>query len=178
MPERYDFGWMDVTSDPFDGYPIEMLSQFVQLGNLEDKRIANFSSDIDYGQAFPGNMSKDGFFIMAASHDGTDWNVQLEQLVITGLDTITIQNGFWSMWYLHHKFHRHNLPCPDIKLNNQTTTATTVKRTKEQEFIIPGPVEPDPMRLVQTAIGVCEVVSMETNMETRASKITVLGDTT
>jgi hypothetical protein len=177
MPEQMTFGWMDKTSDPFDGYPIDMLSQGVQIGNKDDKRISSFTSDIDYGQAFPENMSKDGFYIMAAGLVGDDWHVQMEELAISGLDTITLQNGFWSMWHLHDKFHRHNMPCVNIRLNNQETTATTVKRTKEQEIIIASPIEPDHMRLARTSIGVVEIVAMEVNLETRANKLIVLGDT-
>lgn len=66
MPERYQFGWMDDVTKQFNGQPIEILSKFVQAGNIEEITVNNFTSDIDYMLLNPGGCSKDGFALMAA----------------------------------------------------------------------------------------------------------------
>ena len=66
MPERYQFGWMDEVTSQFRGMPIEVVSKFVQAGNIEEITVNNFTSDIDYMLLNPAACSLDGFAIMAA----------------------------------------------------------------------------------------------------------------
>lgn len=66
MAERFQFKWMDDVSTLFQGFPIEMLSKYVQRGKVDDMNISNFNSDIDYLLLNPDDISKDGFLLMAA----------------------------------------------------------------------------------------------------------------
>lgn len=66
MPERYQFGWMDDVTRAFEGYPIDILSKYVDPGNIEEVNVSNFTTDIDYMLLNPGACSKDGFALMAA----------------------------------------------------------------------------------------------------------------
>lgn len=67
MPERYQFSWMDDQTEPFDGLPIDILSGYVEKGNIENVSIAKFSSDLDFMLISPESFSKDGFALVAAS---------------------------------------------------------------------------------------------------------------
>lgn len=69
MPSRYEFGWMDDTTDLFDGYPIDILSGFVNPENIERVEVSQFTSDIDYILLNPSAVSKDGFALLAAKVD-------------------------------------------------------------------------------------------------------------
>lgn len=66
MPERYQFSWADEVSTAFKGEPIEVLSQYVQEGNIEDINIANITTDIDIMMLNPSNISPEGFALMGA----------------------------------------------------------------------------------------------------------------
>lgn len=65
MPSRYEFGWMDETSEKFRGQPIDIVSRFVQ-GGVEQVNIPNFTSDVDFILLNPSEISKDGFALFGA----------------------------------------------------------------------------------------------------------------
>lgn len=66
MPIRYEFGWMDDQSEPFDGWPLEMLSGYVDKTRVEKLTAGNFSADVDYLMLNPSGVSKDGFVLLKA----------------------------------------------------------------------------------------------------------------
>lgn len=66
MPERYEFSWMDDSSEYFLGSPIEILSKQVQEGSIEKISIGSFSTDVDLMLLNPSEMSRDGFALFAA----------------------------------------------------------------------------------------------------------------
>lgn len=67
MPERYQFAWMDEVTDLFRGNPIEIVSQFVQMGKVEEINVANFTSDVDFMLLNPSAISPDGFALMGVT---------------------------------------------------------------------------------------------------------------
>jgi hypothetical protein len=66
MPTRYEFGWMDDVTKPFNGSPINILSGFVDKAKIESVKVADFTSDVDYMLLNPGACSKDGFALLSA----------------------------------------------------------------------------------------------------------------
>lgn len=70
MAARYQFGWMDDVTQLFEGYPIDIISKYVNPDNIEQIDISKFTSDIDYILLNPGAVSKDGFVLLSAV--GTD----------------------------------------------------------------------------------------------------------
>ena len=67
MAGRYQFGWMDDVTQPFEGYPIDIVSGYVDASKIEDVNITRFTSDIDYMLLNPGTISKDGFAVLSAA---------------------------------------------------------------------------------------------------------------
>lgn len=67
MPERYEFGWMDDVTDPFDGMPIVMDSKRVQRDKVEEIKVANITTDVDYMLLSPNECSMDGFALLACT---------------------------------------------------------------------------------------------------------------
>ena len=65
MVARYQFGWMDDVTQLFEGFPIDIISKYVNPDNIEQIDISKFTSDIDYILLNPGEISKDGFVLMA-----------------------------------------------------------------------------------------------------------------
>lgn len=79
MPERYQFGWMDDVSEFFEGSPIEIVSEFVNRGNIEETNVENITTDVDYMLINPGAMSQDGFALLAAKNGIDIKDLQFEQ---------------------------------------------------------------------------------------------------
>lgn len=176
MPEQIAFGWMDKQSEYFDGYPIKINSGFVEKGFTQDMKVGKFSSDLSLAVAFPDNFAIEGFFVIGAEFIGGDWVVPFELFDVGTFTNILVQNGFWSYYYLHDRFWKHNLPAEDANINNVDITALSTKRGKEQSLVFPAGVQPDPMRLVASGIGNCEVEEMEISLATRKCTIKALGD--
>ena len=66
MAARYQFGWMDDVTELFDGYPIDIISKYVNPDNVEQIDVSQFTSDVDYILLNPGSVSKDGFVLLGA----------------------------------------------------------------------------------------------------------------
>ena len=67
MAERYEFGWMDEVTYLFEGFPIDVTSKYVTPGNIQQTKVDQFTSDIDYMLLNPGACSKDGFALLGAT---------------------------------------------------------------------------------------------------------------
>lgn len=72
MAARYQFGWMDDVTELFDGYPIDIISKYVNPDNIEQIDVSQFTSDVDYILLNPGEISKDGFVLLAAKASNND----------------------------------------------------------------------------------------------------------
>lgn len=68
MAARYQFGWMDDVTQLFEGYPIDIVSKYVNPENIEQINVSRFTSDIDYILLNPGAVSKDGFALLSAKN--------------------------------------------------------------------------------------------------------------
>lgn len=177
MPEGFRFAWMDQVSFPFSGYSLDMLSPFIQRGQFEDVNLSPFTSDLAYGLVQPGALSPDGFYLFDAEEDDGGLHVPHVEVVVSDEEDYYLQNGHASMLYLHDKYHRWALPAPDIRLNGNNETATTVRRNKIQEEDFPGPDGLDEMQLITTTIGTGEVREASLNISSRSLKLTIAHDT-
>lgn len=67
MSQYFEFSWMDdKLSEAFNGFPIEMISNYVNKGKKESITIGKFSPDIDMMLSSPSEISQDGFALFAA----------------------------------------------------------------------------------------------------------------
>ena len=64
MAARYQFGWMDDVTEYFDGFPIDIISKYVNPENIENIDVSKFTSDVDYIMLNPDGVSKDGFALL------------------------------------------------------------------------------------------------------------------
>ena len=85
MAERFQFDWMDDVTQGFKGFPIEVLSKYVQQGKIENINVGNFTSDIDYMILNPTAISNDGFALMAATN---------RDILRDGGSSLNIRSGF------------------------------------------------------------------------------------
>lgn len=153
MPERYQFGWMDTVTRPFSGYPIVVNSDAVEGGLIEEVTVENFTSDIDYMLTNPSGVSEDGFAIIGAILNGSNY---LTPIVSQTTDNVaySMQNGLMSYIYLHPIYWLDDMPAERLTINNEPYMAHSVKRTKRQEIDFPSDnYEVDEHELIKTELG-------------------------
>lgn len=176
MPERIRHKWQNDVSEPFEGFDIVMRSKFVEKGNIKKVSIAKFTSDIDYMQALPFEIAKEGFAIIGIPSLGV-LNVPFFTITQDINNTWKAQNGQLSFIYLHDKFHRHRLPASQVTINEQDTTASSTKRNKLQEINFPSDSAVSPMQLVTTALGSGKIDKLDRNLSSKFVKATLRHDT-
>ena len=93
MAERYQFGWMDDVTEQFEGQPIDIVSGYVQQGNIETISPSQFTSDVDYMLLNPGACSKDGFALLSATPTRMAYDLDLFAKLDRWINTTT---GLWG----------------------------------------------------------------------------------
>jgi hypothetical protein len=154
MPERLEYGWMDNVSPPFEGFNINILSNYVQEGKIEDVSISGFTTDIDFIQANPTEISRTGFCLLGAVLVGGKYRMPFIEMDLGYNELVIMQNGFLSFLYLLPRYHTYDLPSDNVNINNEDTTLYQNKtRQKKQEIKYPMIDELNPYELVKTDLG-------------------------
>ena len=177
MPEQYRFQWADETTEIFDGYPINILSNYVQAGKIEEKSISQFTTNIDYMVLNPGEISKDGFALLGATQaSNTVFNIDVVPLVVDGF-TYYVQNAYLAMAYLQPHFLTYGMPAKNLQVNNEPATAQSIARNRKQTLNIPVTWNINPMELINTSLGDGEIEKLSVNLSSLISKTTLKYDT-
>lgn len=160
MPERLEPAWMDDSSAPFDGFPVQVRSNFVQKGNVESQAVSRFTADVDFILSQGADISKDGFVLMDAEVSiGLNF-LPLVALTLPNGDEFYSQNGYLAFIYLHPNYHRYGLPASLITMNEEDTTALSVTRRKIQEVQYPAVATTDYIALVTTGLGSGKILEL------------------
>lgn len=177
MAERYQFEWMDDVTQPFEGSPINILSKFVTPGKIEEITVSNFTSDVDYMILNPSAISEDGFALFAAVRDSNN-NLVLPYRTFSaqGVDFV-LQNYILSFYYLQPTYYVYDLPARRVEINGNSMNAYGVERKKKQTVTYPSIDDPDPMKLVKTAIGNGQINKISITLHSRMNKVTLMYDT-
>ena len=174
MAARYEFGWMDDVTDPFDGNPIDILSNFVNQDNVEKIDVGEFTSDIDYILLNPNAISKDGFVLLGATYDGG--YVLPYYYFAEGAQDYYLQNGWVSFRYLQ-MYYMYDMPAENIRVNGVQVQALGTKKLKSQEISFPCLYDVNVNKLIKTNIGDGEIQKISINLSSRNAKATLMYDT-
>lgn len=177
LPSRFEFKWMDNVSKPFEGYPIDINSTYVNRGSVEQKRLSRFTSDIDFFNVAASDIDKNGFVLFECEEDGDELNVPFVEITVDTDETYKLQNGYASYLYAHETYWRHGLPATDVNLNRQDITATTTIRTKNQDLEIAVGSDVDEYLLITSKLGNAKIAKIEKNLSSKSLKITLKHDT-
>lgn len=170
MPERYQFGWMDEVTQPFEGYPIEVRNKFVKKGQIEEITINNFTSDLDYMLLEPSKCSPDGYALIAAKLTDGQYKVQYKTI-----DEQTLQNGQLSFAELQ-RFYLYDMPASDVYING-VRKSVTVRKSKMQDVNFPVHDDPYFYALIKTGLGNGQIEKITINLTSRNAKATLKYDT-
>ena len=177
MPQTFQFGWMDDCTVAFEGKPIDVLSPYVEQGQIEETRVAMFTSDVDYMLLNPQGISKDGFALMAGTPDNGDYRLSEGQLApgaFVWLDKyLYLQNFELAFCYLQPWYWLYDMPARSLRVNDASMSANGVRRTKSQEVRFPVYDDPDPLLLVATYLGNGTIEKMSLNLSSRIAKCTL-----
>lgn len=171
LPSRFEFSWMDDTTNTFSGFPIDVKSNYVQEGKKEDIRVANFSSDVDYMLLSPGDFSSDGFALLGAVQKSGKWELPFVTVSLTdksGNDyTVTPQNGYMSFLHLV-KYYMYDMPASNIEYEgDKTVTVQRLRRSMTQDLSFTYDTTPDPNKLMTTDVGNGKPLTMTEDLTTR-----------
>ena len=176
IPERFQFKWQDEVSKSFAGKPIEMVSRYVNKGQIEDITISDFTTDVDYVLTNPSEISTSGFVLFAAQKL---FITQVLPFVSQTFDgkPLLMQNGYLSWINLQPKYWKYDLPARHVKINGNEVLAATVKRVKTQKVKYPTPFDVDPQKLIKTYLGLGQVDKATTKISTRMNEVTLKYET-
>ena len=176
MAGRYEFGWMDEVTQLFEGYPIDIVSQYVQQDRIEQVSVRNFTSDIDYILLNPSAVSMDGFVLLGAVMQGSGYGLPYEDVTPQGATQHIIQNAFASFVKLQ-EYYDFDMPAPEYTINGVQHIARGVKRLRTQEVSFPCLNDPNLLQLVKTGLGNGTIEKMSINLSSRNAKTTLRHDT-
>jgi hypothetical protein len=171
LPSRFEFSWMDDTTNTFAGFPIDVKSNYVQEGKKEDIRVANFSSDVDYMLLSPGDFSSDGFALLGAVQKSGKWELPFVTVPLTDKSgnnyTVTPQNGYMSFLHLV-KYYMYDMPAANIEHEgDKTVTVQRLRRSMTQDLSFTYDTTPDPVKLMTTDVGNGKPLTMTEDLTTR-----------
>ena len=173
MPERYEYEWMDDSTDIFKGEAIEVLSSFVDEGQVEEITVDAFNADIDYMMLNPSNVSEDGFALMCVDNA---WKTTIADVLAA---VNKVQNWQLSFSVLQPNFLISDMPSWNIKVNGAAVTAKGIQRKKTQEVSVPlGLSSLNTDLMVKTGIGTGEIKSASMKLSSRMVKLNLIYDTT
>ena len=175
MAARYQFGWMDDVTQLFEGYPIDILSKYVNPDNIEQISIAKFTSDIDYILLNPEDISKDGFVLLAAVLDSGQYVLPYSNIVIGGNDH-RLQNALVSFAILQ-QYYAYDMPAYNYEIHGEQYRAEGIKKLKKQTIRFPLLNDPNLVQLVKTTLGNGMIEKLSLNLSSRNANATLKYDT-
>lgn len=182
LVKRYEFGWMDDSTELFDRVTIDIKSNYVPQDKTEDITPSKFSTDIDYMLARPDDFSKDGFVLLMCTRSILFlYSVPIVQFSsIVGEDGLTFsshaQNGYASWIYLS-RFYMRCAPAQQAVINRLgpgLQFANSLIPCRTQDLRIITVEDPTIFGLVRTSQGDGIVDSVEVDLNSRVTEITLL----
>lgn len=173
-PERFQFSWANDVTEPFEGYPIEVKSNAVQKGNIEEITVGKFTSDIDFILSNPSMISDDGFVVMSCYYNSTlrQYTLPFVERTIDGF-TYNLQNGYLAYIVLQPDYWVYDMPGRTLMINNAEYVAQSVTRKMKQSIKFPTYDDIDPMTLVKTDLGVGKIDKCTVSLGTRMNNVTL-----
>jgi len=168
IPERIRTKWMDKVSKVFEGRPVEMISKYVDKGNIRDVSISKFTTDIEFIQAKPNDISKDGFCAFEVFN-----GKMVFSNLLTGYSAKPIQNGVLSLLSLSENYFLNPQPTPQIKVNKKVFNVSKITRNKEQSLSLPMLFNIDILKLIKTEIGKGKIESLSYSIVTNQMKLKI-----
>lgn len=183
LNSRYEFSWMDDSTDLFDGVTIDINSNYIQKDKTEEINVGQFSSDIDYMLFSPNSFSNDGFALLCAIYDASISNT-IPVLPIISVDNLIDENGntykatiqnYYASWIFLQNYYAWDMPAGNAKSNViKNLSVQDIKACMKQSIKFPSEEDLNALELIKTSFGNGKIDEMSFNINTRQAKVNLL----
>ena len=173
LNSRYEFSWMDDSTDTFEDMEIDVKSLYIQSDKTEEINSEVFSTDIDLMLYAPDKFSEDGFALMMA--DKNTGRVPIA--AVSGLRddeyiytySVTPQNYLCSWLYLA-RYYMLDMPAYRIEYTRAPSAdayrVTGIKQCMQQNVEFQTNEKIDLNKAIKTSIGTGIIDSASVNIDT------------
>ena len=173
LNSRYEFSWMDDSTDTFEDMEIDVKSLYIQSDKTEEINSEVFSTDIDLMLYAPDKFSEDGFALMMA--DKNTGRVPIA--AVSGLRddeyiytySATPQNYLCSWLYLA-RYYMLDMPAYRIEYTRAPSAdayrVTGIKQCMQQNVEFQTNENIDLNKAIKTSIGTGIIDSVSVNIDT------------
>ena len=180
LSSRYEFSWMDDSTDTFDDMEIGINSVYIQSDKTEEINSEVFSTDIDLMLYAPDKFSNDGFVLMMANKD----TGKVPIAAVSGLRDdeyvytyrVTPQNYLCSWLYLA-RYYMLDMPAYHIEYTRAPLTGayrvTGIKQFKQQDIEFQTSEKIDLNKAIKTSVGTGIIDSLSVNIDTQLISATL-----
>lgn len=179
LPSRYEFNWMDDVTELFGQVTIDVKAKYVQQDKKEEVNVSQFSSDVDFMLFNPNNFSNDGYALLCAVKNGSNYELPIitSNLIDENGNSYQLisQNWYASWAYLVQKFYVYDMPAYNIDVNvSNETYVSRIKRCMKHTIELPIPEDLDELKLINTSFGSGKIDEFAVNLNTRMAKVNLL----
>lgn len=181
LSSRYEFNWMDDSTDTFDDMEVNVNSVYTQSDKTEEINSEVFSTDIDLMLYAPDKFSNDGFVLMMANKD----TGKVPIAAVSGLRddeyaytySATPQNYLCSWLYLA-RYYMLDMPAYHIEYTRAPLTGayrvTGIKQFKQQDIEFQISKKIDLNKAIKTSVGTGIIDSLSVNIDTQLISATLV----
>lgn len=169
LAARYEFNWMDDTTDAFGNLKVDFGNEYVQKDLTTEITIGSFTPDIDYMLFKPDDFSKDGFALLMAD---SNKKVPISEIHLHDERQPYAEYLFYSQnWVASFSnlisTYAYDMPGTDAHINFLTYYSVRgVKKFIKQSVTFPLGYEIWPYDTVQTTFGFGYIDSAKQDIET------------
>lgn len=181
LSSRYEFSWMDNSTDTFDDMEIDVNSVYIQSDKTEEINSEVFSTDVDLMLYAPDKFSNDGFVLMMANKDTGKVPIaavsDLRDDEYAYTYSATPQNYLCSWLYLT-RYYMLDMPAYHIKYTRAPLTGayrvTGIKQFKQQDIEFQTSKKIDLNKAIKTSVGTGIIDSLSVNINTQLISTTLV----
>lgn len=165
-PARYEFGWGDAQTEPFNGYAIDIKDKYIDQSKTEKFTIENIVTDLDYVIINPNGVNDDLFALFEA-YD-TNKAVALPYVRLSNTSPMyRLQNGYCSFLFAETSYYPYDLSGWQAKANGEDLSVIGTKPFKSQSLSFPITLgQARSVDYIRTEMGVGEMDSIDIDADT------------
>lgn len=181
LNSRYEFSWMDDSTDIFEDMEIDVKSLYVQSNKTEEVNSEVFSTDIDLMLYAPDKFSSDGFALMMADKNtgrvpiATVSSLRDDEYIYTY--SATPQNYLCSWLYLA-RYYMLDMPAYRIEYTRAPVSGayrvTGIKQCMQQDVEFQTDEKIDLNKAIKTSVGTGIIDSLSVNIDTHLISATLV----
>lgn len=184
LSSRYEFSWMDDSTDIFEDIEMNVNSVYIQEDKTEEINSEVFSTDIDLMLYAPDKFSSDGFALLMAdkvTHKVPIFSIRelRDDEYLYGYSA-TPQNYLCSWLYLA-RYYMLDMPAKNIEYTRAPLsvafngfTVQGVKQFMQQDVEFQTSMDINPYSAITTSVGTGIIDSMSINLDTELISATLV----